>query len=70
MIQQQEIFDQLFRIIFLGLSPVIVIVFVASLLSSVIQSSLAIKNESLDLVSRLLALIVALYFFFPELSVQ
>ncbi len=62
---QQELFEHVFRIIFLGLVPIIAAVTAASFVGTVIQSSLAVKNECFDLVLRLLALVFALYFFMP-----
>jgi len=61
------VFDQILRILYLGIAPIIIIVVLAAILSSVIQSTLAIKNESFDFALKLLAFLLALYFFLPGL---
>ena len=62
-----DILNEAARLLFLGLLPLVVIVCFGSILSTVLQASLAVQDQAFSFGVRLLAFLLGLYFFLPSI---
>lgn len=53
------------RLLFLGLLPLVGVVFLASVVGTILQASLAVHDYAFSFGIRVLALLLALYLFLP-----
>lgn len=60
-----DIFNEAARLLFLGLLPIVAIVCAGSLVSTIIQSSLAVQDQTFSFGIRFLSLLIGLYLFLP-----
>lgn len=62
-----DIIGEASRLLFLGLLPLIAIVCLGSVLSTILQASLAIQDHSLAFGIRFIAFLISLYLFLPAI---
>jgi type III secretory pathway component EscS len=60
-----DILNEAGRLLFLGLLPIIAIVCLGSVLSTVIQASLAVQDQTFGFGIRFLSFLLGLYLFLP-----
>jgi type III secretory pathway component EscS len=62
-----EVLSEAGRLLFLGLFPLIAIVVLGSLLSTVLQASIAVQDHSIGFGIRFISLLIGLYLFLPSI---
>jgi type III secretory pathway component EscS len=61
-----DVFNEAGRLLFLGLLPTLVVIAAGSFVASALQAAVAIQDSSFSFAVRLIALLLALYFFLPS----
>ena len=62
-----DIVNEAARLLFLGLLPLVAIICFGSLLSAILQASLAVQDQTISFGVRFLSLLLGLYLFLPSI---